>query len=813
MTENGHQLVLVRTFECDNLPLRRTGPNIGTPEYDKELDIIIQRATLTIYHKTGGEVLVLFKDEDDCNDILQFQDNRLYRHQITTSENDDVNKIHISVFINVKQLELWLQQGISIPSRFELMENLQQYFEEGTPPITRKELCETIRVPNPAPELVGEYQSPENNELFEFQKRKVQWMRFIENQIIAGGVSFEEPSAPTLMEISPLVTVDFTRKTFVPTGTTAPASVARVFRGGCLFDDCGLGKTFTTISRCMQDRLSNGTTAATLIICPAETHQHWKDVINHIDPLAVVEVFLNKRALTKLTTRRVAATDYVIVTYALAKLTVKCINQAFGNSSCREVNEVDNLYWVLLTERAFKTTSDRYHSLPFHQYRWRRTILDEGDLTFDSYEIVGFVRNLCTDFVWILAGAVDNIWWAQYDYIYLTNILTSSGRRGYTNGNTYNELCKPTLDCLRRFVELLCTRDTKETIKREITFPEPVQQIIMLELNAEERACYDLMQYNDVRTMANLCMRPPDTAESRVVSTKEEAVCILQLKHSEKEKALQETITNLGITIESPASQLCELLHEQARMELETASSKLQTLIRTRAYVNTSLNTGEGSFVCSVCLGTPSADESLCMTPCGHVFCWACEHTWVRQNRQCSSCREPTEVKEIIHIRPKLEGISDELRENIETHGTKLAYFIDYLKRHENEKIVVFVTNDARSLVISSALEYQGIKFKRCLGSADERAKSIAAFTNAHSRINVFLLSPSYMCRGASLEVCRKVIFIDQFYTDRQARTTLEDMCLARVQPLTKPRKIEIIRFVLKGTIEEELYKEFSGCG
>ena len=809
MTESGHRLVLVRKFECENFPLRRNGPSIGTPEYDKELDVIVQRETVTIHHKNGGEVLILFKDVDDCDDIIQYQDNRLYRHKITTSENDDANKyIHISVFIDVKQLEQWLQQGVPIPSRFVLMQNLQQCFEAGTLPITRKELCETFRVPNPSPETVDGYQPPGNTELFEFQKRKVQWMCFIENEIIAGVLSLEEPSEPTRAEISPLVTVDFTSKTFVPTGSTAPAPVARVFRGGCLFDDNGLGKTFTTITRCMQDRLSNGATAATLIICPSETHQHWKDVIAHIDPLAVVEVFLNKRALTKLTTRRVAAADYVIVTYALAKLTTKCINQAFGNSSCR-VNEVDNLYWGLLAERAFKTTSDRYHSLPFHQYRWRRTVLDEGDLTFDSYEIVGFVRNLCTDFVWILAGAVDNIWWTQYDYIYLTNMLTSSDRRGYTNDSTYSG--KPTLDCLRNFVQRLCSRDTKETIKREITFPEPMQQTIMLEFNAEERACYDLLQYN-INTMANFCMKPPVTSESQVVSTKEEAICIIQLKHGENEKDLKETITNLGITIESPASQLCEIVRDQARMELETASSKLQTLIRTRAYINSSLNTEEVSVVCSVCLGTPSDDESLCMTPCGHMFCWVCEHTWVRQNNRCSFCREPTNVKEIIHIRPESEGISDELRGNIETHGTKLAYFIDYVKQHENEKIVVFVTSDERARTVLAALWHHCIKSKRCLGSADERAKAIAAFTNPHSNINVFILSPSYMCRGVSLEVCRKVIFIDQFYTDPQARTTLENMCLARVQPLTTPRKIEIIRFVLKGTIEEVLYKEF-GCG
>lgn len=802
-------------FDCiDDLPRVIEGNIIGTEEYDNGFRIESSRLCDEVVHDLLDKrpLLVVRPKSDSILDLARAKSD-IYKFQVS-SNYQQRNQIHVTVFLDIDRLHNALQTGSAIPFRQKLFDHLDYNFERPKETVNdmENEFSKFMESPNPAPELedgeVFEYApaSPDFK-LFDFQKRKVAWMSEIENEILqSGAINFHQTTYAchygNCIRLSSAITADLDNGCFVQTEDCI-VEKSQWYRGGCIFDEPGLGKTATIISRCLQDRLTGETpTAPTLIICPSETCHHWKREIGRVDPRAVSVIISSKKSLNSIfKTGNITSTHYVIISDSYAK---------FGSDERpHDMRSLDDLYKCILKERCFVEGVHSNKVIPFHDYKWRRTIVDEAHVLHSQTETVCFVRNLDTDFVWLVTGT------PSYAFAF-------SESRSVTQFVFFMQMLERpndildeddiTAEAIRDVRCKICTRETKETVKNEIEILAPTESILWLQFNDDERFAYDIKRNLDNGVLMNACLQPtvPSIIESRTVSSNHEAISLLRSENEILEMVLNEQLKVLRFEITrftDPPTELIELM--------ESAEGSLASAQNVRSYL-ANIHSGSESTTstCSICLSCFDLEcTTLGMTPCGHTFCWLCGVQWASEQMRCAECRAYAPVTSLVRIMTSNTGACNdtpELTKNISLYGTKLAQLVEYINRHADEKIVVFARSEITLRNICRVLSSVNIKYERCYGTEESRVKAILSFTTPTNAHNIFVLSPDHMCRGIPFTTCTKVIFIEHYYVTFRTKMILEEMVLARIRHLAQKKRPEVIRMILRDTIEEENYSSIS---
>jgi len=645
-------------------------------------------------------------------------------------------------------------------------------------------------------------------QLFNFQKRKVAWMSKLENEIVSGGgfIELSEPTIERIINLSPTVVADLEKRRFVRSEDCVAKTSIRKLRGGCILDEPGLGKTASIISRCLQDRTtSKSPVAGTLIICPSETCHNWKAEIKRFDPSAVAVVITNKKSFT-LMAKLMLSANYVIISESYTKWDKSGrFFEDWGAIHPRHIGELDESYCSIISEQSFVEGGNLHANLPFHAHHWRRTIVDEAQRLHLPTETHCFVKNLKTDFIWLVTGTpVEDI--ATHLQLVLffdmINVVVE-----------IEEFEPPyRAESIQQIRKRICTRDTKETVRDEIEIPTPTEQIIWLDLNNDERVAYNIkLKYNidDDESLMALCLNPTEPIDVRTVSSKQEAISMLQAEYKESESILTQYADDLRSRFQEEGS----MQSDEINSKLEDTVDQLEDTRRLSLYLSDLNKTTTETFapICSICIcNIDSTNTELCMTPCGHIFCWVCAVAWAVQGNTCAECRANTRQGSLVRIKPPSTGTAGEtqkLLDNITTLGTKMAHFIDVIERHRNEKIIVFLRTEASLRRVHGVLNDLHIRHVRCYGTETERCRAISSFTNPESSCNVFLLSPDHMCLGVSLTGCTTVVFLENYYDSIDVKNSLEQMVLAHVQHISQKNSIQVIRLILHDTVEEENYE------
>lgn len=144
-------------------------------------------------------------------------------------------------------------------------------------------------------------------------------------------------------------------------------------------------------------------------------------------------------------------------------------------------------------------------------------------------------------------------------------------------------------------------------------------------------------------------------------------------------------------------------------------------------------------------------------------------------------------------------------RKLINDVGTKLAHLILYLRK-SNKHTIIFSQWDDLLVRVGGILKKNKINNVFCKGNCYQRDKAIRRF-NDDKTMRVIMLSSKSAASGTNLTKASDVIFLDPIYGNTAYRKNQEKQAVGRAHRLGQTKKITVVRFIVKNSIEEEIYE------
>lgn len=277
-----------------------------------------------------------------------------------------------------------------------------------------------------------------------------------------------------------------------------------------------------------------------------------------------------------------------------------------------------------------------------------------------------------------------------------------------------------------------------------------------------------------------------------------------RFKRNDKKESINETeeveYEYIEEEIELEEDEEYELVEEEIIEEVEE-------LVQSQV-VKEEKNDDENEDVCGICLNELN-DENIGVTECGHMFCYDCLTASVQRYHNCPYCKKSLSPSQLCHLSYESPLVSNNpgLSKLINQVGTKLAHLITYIKSRDVHTIIFSQWDDLLRKV-GSVLKEHGIENIFCKGNCYQRDKAISEFNKTDSKIKVIMLSSDSTASGTNLTKAKEIIFIDPMYGTYERRRGQERQAIGRAHRTGQTSTIKVTRFIVKDTIEHDIYKE-----
>jgi len=287
---------------------------------------------------------------------------------------------------------------------------------------------------------------------------------------------------------------------------------------------------------------------------------------------------------------------------------------------------------------------------------------------------------------------------------------------------------------------------------------------------------------------------------------------------------------NPSVTLEN-----LQKLHEYYKLQLDKAEREYQGKRGTCEFFTNMLNKlnklksgeeldEEDKDNCPICLNEITGDD-IGVTKCGHLFCYECIKQNIVKQPKCPTCTKPATPGDIYMISYEKPKVSDnketkDKQDLINKIGTKLANLVLFLKSNKGKSIVFSQWDDMLHRT-GEVLNAHGIKNVYCRGNVWSRDKAIREFTFQED-VKVIMLSSESAAAGTNLTAAENVILLDAIYKDDNTnivnannngigsyeyRRNMEWQAIGRAYRMGQTKKVSVVRFIMKDTVEEEIYK------
>jgi SNF2 family DNA or RNA helicase len=578
-------------------------------------------------------------------------------------------------------------------------------------------------------------------------------------------------------------------------------------------------------------------TNANLIICPTHLCDQWaKEYYANFKSNRRILLVVTFDQFNNLTMGDILFADIIIISYNFL-LNTRYQKHKKDYRIIKDTTELDTL------KKKEKFLSSKKFN--FDMFYFNTKIMDEVHEIMkmpNSSKIEEEIMHINSEYTWNISGtpfANGTIGFLN-GLKYITNIDMPSLK----NLNLYQFLSCNVNKELVKSCSLLFRRNTKESIKNEFSGNIINNTLNKLIFTDPERNIYD--GYNKGHPDKNhnflikLCCDPEINVETQKLiqncKTLDEIQKVLLSFNKSKLDKSNQRINGIKGDIEYIQNQLLELEHDSEeaidyrielgnnRRSLTTETKNYNDIKRVYDYLKNVVDNLKVSETCPICLDD-TTEENLAVTKCGHKFCWDCineyiEETTKTSQTKCPKCNVQISTNDIyllkespVDINVEQNDLNDELSDLVaKIKSTKLGNIIYYLKNEladnnkKASKIIIFSQWDQLLDKLKNLLDKYKIKTSCVKGSVYQRKNAIETFSNFKSDTNIILLSSKNAASGINLTAANKIILVEPVYGTIEYRKDIENQSIGRCARLSQKRPIEVIRFIIKDTIEEEIY-------
>lgn len=523
-------------------------------------------------------------------------------------------------------------------------------------------------------------------------------------------------------------------------------------KGGVILDNVGIGKTFQLLCLAMHDTSIN-----TIIVVPDHLAKHWAaQFVKHFNiglPNFITIVKYSEYSKQKLN--------------KYSRLIVDEIHELYSNNSYRNILELmyntGCKYKWGISATPFPVPNSIYHLLRF---------LTEKEIHYSNID--------------------------RYSYFY----------------DTYYKIFR---------------RNTLENIVNEIKLPEMTEHNLILEFNDQERILYDSeIQANkdcDIYFLRKCCcdvlINFNNGTQVQILSLNDFNKLVLGNYMHKFEMELEKYNTfvnfynncietlekidnrhNMDITQEE-IDEINEILKKTSRKELinninhykfKIEEQKEIVANRKQAYEYLHNKINDTNKECPVCMGEITDGDRYDVPECGHICCSECMNYWLYSNSSCTVCKKQIN-------RQKMYTITN-LNQVKLKYSTKIDKLLEIIVSNPNDKFIIYTQFDNMIEKLIQTLNCEGIG---CIQF--EEPTQIEQFQNDLSK-RVLILSSVKNASGIDLSFVSNIIMFEPIIGDTLYLMDIEKQIIGRIYRIGQTKNINVYRFIIKYTIEEDIFKK-----
>ncbi|MQL99268.1 hypothetical protein Taro_031986 [Colocasia esculenta] len=443
-------------------------------------------------------------------------------------------------------------------------------------------------------------------------------------------------------------------------------------------------------------------------------------------------------------------------------------------------------YDIVLTTYTILSAEFGSPDSPMKQIEWLRVVLDEAHLikNFAAQQTKAVIA-LKAERRWAVTGTP-----IQNNSFDLFSLMAFLRFQPFSVRSYWQRLVQRPLDqgsksglsrlqALMGTISLRRTKDSQSNNKNLVSLPPKTIETCFIELSAEEREHYDILESEAQNTVK-------DFIDGDSVMRNYSTVLHIILR-------LRQICNDMSLC----PSNIKSLLPSNA---LEDVSQNPQLLEKLVSMVQ------EGDdFDCPVCLSPPRKTVITC---CAHIFCQSCILRTLKQvNAHCPICRHSLSKSDLFLAPPPA---SDE--ENVVTSERPLSSKVSVLLKlllaskeaQPSAKSVVFSQFRKFLILLEEPLKAAGFRVLRLDGSMNmkKRTEVIKELgqNSEEGAPTVLLASLKASGVGINLTAASRVYLLEPWWNP-----AVEEQAMDRVHRIGQGEEVKVVRLIVRNSIEERI--------